>query len=191
MRDADAPEPTDVRGVLQGLIVHPVDRLARRWNWKAAVLSALSRGALFFAVNLGAGLDAARAALVTEFVLRAAMSGFYGTLTQSFRRVEPKWAGTAAAVVVLPLVSHSMELLAHWARGTAALLPSLAASVLFTVISTAFHLHVMRQNVLTVGRASQSLSADLKAMPRLFLSFLGVRGHRVECRASEPLDAPR
>lgn len=186
------PEPRSVTGVFRWLLTHPIDRLVWRWNWKAAVLSATSRGILFFAVNLAGGLDAARAAFVTEFVVRAASSGFYGTITQSFRAVEPRWAGTAAALVVLPLVSHSVELAAHWMRGTESLALSISASVIFTLISTAFHLHVMRQHVLTVGGGSQSLLADLRAMPRLFLSFLGIRTtRRLECRPGRATDLSR
>ncbi len=95
---------------------------------------------------------------------------------------------TAAAVVILPLVSHSIEFAAHWTRGTEALAASIGASALFTVISTAFHLHAMRQGVLTVGNGSQSLAADLRAIPGLLLSFVGLRSrYRAGCH---PVDLP-
>jgi hypothetical protein len=44
---------------------------------------------LFFAVNLGAGIDAAVAALATEAVFQAATADFYGALTQAVQRAEP------------------------------------------------------------------------------------------------------
>ncbi len=130
---------------------------------------------MFFCVNLARGFDAAQAAFVTELVLRAATSGFYGTVTQTFRSVEPRRTATIAASVLLPVLSHSVELAVHWFRGTEALGLSIGSSVALTVVSTAFNLHAMRHGVLTVGAGSQSLGADLRKLPGLVSSFLGVR----------------
>ena len=170
-----ADDPETVREALLDLICHPRARLLERWNWKAALTSAIARGTLFFCLNLVNGFDAAQAAFLTELVLRAATSGFYGTVTQTFRSVEPRRSATVIALVLLPLLSHSVELVVHWLRGTEALGLSIGASVLLTVVSTAFNLHVMRHGVLTVGAGSQSLAADLKKLPGLVFSFLGVR----------------
>lgn len=145
------------------------------WNWKAALTSAMTRAGLFFAVNLTSGMAAARAAFVTELVLRGVTSGFYGAVTQRFRHVQPAWAGTLAASILLPVVSHSIEFLVHWGRGTQALGASIVASVCMTVVSTAFNLHLMRHGVLTVGDGSRSLMEDVRALPRLLASFLGLR----------------
>lgn len=106
---------------------------------------------IFFAVNLSSGVDAARSAFVTEFVLRATVSGFFGTITQTLRHARPLRAATLTASVLLPAFGHSTELLVHWLRGTEALAASIAASVSFTVVATAFNLHAMRHGVLTVG----------------------------------------
>jgi hypothetical protein len=80
---------------------------------------AVTRALLFFAINDRAGRDAALAAMTTEFCFRFATSGFYGAMTQNFRRVEPAAAGTVAAMIVLPVVAHSLEFVVHWWRGTA------------------------------------------------------------------------
>jgi hypothetical protein len=149
--------------------------LALCWNWKAAVTSAIARGILFYAVNRTHGIEAARAAFITEFALRGATSGFYGAVTASFRRIEPAWKGTLIALLLLPLISHAVELVAHWVRGTEALAASIGASVVFTMVSTAFNLHVMRHGVLTVGDGSQSLLSDIRALPRLTVTFIGLR----------------
>ena len=133
-----------------------------------------SRGLLFFCVNLMAGMAAARAALITEMLLRAVTSGIYGALTGRFRRVEPAWAGTLTAMMLLPLTSHSLELVVHWLRQTPALAPSIVASVLFTACSTAFNLEMMRHGVLTVGAGSQSLRDDLRALPRVLRHRAGI-----------------
>ena len=141
------------------------------WNWKSAVTSATGRALLFFAVNRGAGVDAGLAALQTEFVFRVVTSGFYESLTQALSRLRPARTGMLLALLVLPVVSHGLELLVHWQRGTARLGASLAASVSVTVISTAFNVFAMRHGVMTVGPGSASLASDLRRTPALLASF--------------------
>lgn len=136
--------------------------------------SVVVRGLLFFLVNLRGGLDAAAAALGTELVLRSLTSGFYGAITEAFARAEPRWAATLGALVVLPLCSHSIELVVHWMRGTDQLLLSMGLSMLFTIISTTFHLFMMRRGIMIVGPGAHSLSSDLRAMPGLLLNALGL-----------------
>jgi hypothetical protein len=78
----------------------------------------------------------------------------------------------AAAMVILPLVNHSLEFLVHWLRGTPKLGLSISASVLFTICSTAFNVYAMRHGVLTVGGKSKSLREDLASLLPLFGQFL-------------------
>jgi hypothetical protein len=163
--------PVTVRQVLSDLVRHPVDHLILRWNWKSALTSAILRSGIFFGVNLTAGWNEAIGAMVAEFVFRSFTSGFYGAITQSFRKAEPSWLAALTAMVLLPLLSHSLEFLVHWLRGTPALLQSMAASVAFTALSTLFNLHAMRQGALIVGDGRNSLWHDLKQMPRLLASF--------------------
>jgi hypothetical protein len=145
--------------------------LARRWHWKAAILSAASRGLLFFVVNLGAGLDAAGSAMLAEFTLRAVTAGFYGALTQTFASLQPAWAATLAASLLLPVTAHSVEFALHYVRGTPALAASIGASAAFTVISTQFNLYAMRRGVLIVGAGRLSLAGDLKRLPLVVAGF--------------------
>jgi hypothetical protein len=142
------------------------------WNYKTAVLSALVRGGIFFVANAQAGYDAAAAAMLTEFGFRFAMSGFYGALTQRFRRIEPGWAGTLGAMVLLPVLAHTLEFVVHSWRHTPALAASMAASIAFTMVSTAFNLFAMRRGTLVVGIGTQTLLDDLRAMPRLVVLFI-------------------
>jgi hypothetical protein len=165
-------ETTTVGAVLTGFITRPWDTLGRRWHYKSAVLSSTTRSGLFFTTNMTAGLDAALGALGTEFILRFATAGFYGVATQAFRRVEPPIHGTIGAMMLLPAVAHSLELVVHWLGGTPELAASLIASVAFTALSTAFNLFAMRRGVLVVGADGASLLADLCRMPRLMASFL-------------------
>ncbi len=151
---------------------HPWRYVARRWNYKSAAMSSLFRATLFFAVNLSAGLGAAAGAMAAEFGFRFATAGFYGALTQAFRRAEPERAATLAVMGLLPLVGHSLELALHWSRGTPRLADSIIASVLLTAFSTGFNLFAMRRGALIVGEGSRSLAQDLALMPALVASFL-------------------
>lgn len=142
------------------------------WNWKSALLSSLFRGMIFFFANMTAGLHAATGALIAEFCYRALTSGFYGGLTQSLAEVRPAWMGSAAALVVLPVCSHSLELAIHLIRHTPKLSSSLIASVCFTALSTLFHLYAMRRGALTVQPGASSLAQDMIRMPRLIIAFI-------------------
>lgn len=164
--------PRTVAGVLRAVVRNPWEMLGRRWNYKSAILSAVTRSSLFFTVNLGAGVDAAAGAALAELCFRLTTAGFFGALTQAFRHVESRVAGTLAAMVVLPATAHSLELLVHWARGTPALAASVGTSVAFTALSTAFNLHAMRHGALIVGEDRRSIWADLLAMPRLVSLFV-------------------
>jgi hypothetical protein len=167
-----AEEPRHVGAVVRWIVAHPWEALGRRWNYKSAVLSSLARASLFFTANLSAGFDAAAAAFLTELCFRFTTAGFYGALTQAFRRVEPPLHGTLAALVLLPAVAHTLEWVVHRWRGTAELGTSIAASLLFTAVSTTFNLFAMRRGLLIVGDGGGSLLADLRRMPRLVVSFI-------------------
>src|SRR5262245_37661823 len=115
-----------LRWTLAELIRRPHELVLRRWNWKSALFSSMLRALIFLAVNWRSGWRAAVGAMSAEFFYRAISAGFYGSLTQSLRNVEPAWQGTLAALVLVPLVSHSIELTIHWLRGT----PNLIASII-------------------------------------------------------------
>ncbi|HEY8549992.1 MAG TPA: hypothetical protein VIL35_08570 [Vicinamibacterales bacterium] len=167
-----AEEPLTIGGVFVWLLTNPWQSLVRRWNYKSATFSAAARALLFLLTNLRAGLDAATAAMITEAVFRFCTSGFYGALTQAFRRAEPRWAATLSALVLLPAVSHGLEAFVHWLRGTPELLLSVAASVGMTMVSTGFTLFAMRRGALVVGRTAPSIFADMRMFPRLVVDFV-------------------
>ena len=161
-----------VSEVLQDLALHPGRYLFARWNWKAALLSSILRAAIFFFTNLVAGWHAAVGALSAELALRLATSGFWGAITEALSEAQPAWAALAAAVVLLPLLAHSLEFLVHWLRHTPKLAFSVLTSIAFTCVSTAFNMFAMRRGALTVGHASSSLSEDLSRIPGLILDFV-------------------
>jgi hypothetical protein len=161
-----------IGGAFVNLIRNPVDSLVRRWNRKSAVLSPLFRSQIFLVVNLKAGWKAALGAMAAEFAYRVFAAGFYGALTQAFREVEPGWVAGFTVAILLPVFSHTVELLVHWSRGTPSLWASIGASVGFTAVSTVFNWYAMRRGVFVVGKGSNSLAADLRRIPRLLIEFL-------------------
>jgi hypothetical protein len=167
-------EPRTVSGCLYNLIRHPYKTLCRRWNWKSALMSAIIRGLIFFFTNIVAGLGAAVGAMLIEFAFRIVTSGFYGAMTQCFRRAEPAWAAAVCAVVILPIANHAPELAIHWASGTPELTNSVGASLLFTVLSTLFNLYAMRKGAMVVGPHCRPLLEDLRRMPRIVVGFVSV-----------------
>jgi len=164
-------EPATIGSVVRSVLTRPRELLIRRWNWKSALLSSVIRAVLFFVTNLPAGGRAALAAAGAELIFRGATSGFYGAMTEAFARVSPAWAATVAATVLVPTVSHTLELFVHLLRGTPRLVSSVVASIVFTVISTAFNLFAMRRGLLIVGDGRRSLCSDLLHMPALVGEF--------------------
>jgi hypothetical protein len=146
--------------------------LLRRWNWKSAIFSSLIRAAIFFFANLTAGWRAATGAMVAEFLYRGISAGFYGALTQAFREVEPEWAAAIAVSLLLPISSHTIELIVHFLRHTPNLVASISASACCTVISTSFNQYAMRRGALVVGMGARSVAADMKQVPALIAGFV-------------------
>jgi hypothetical protein len=120
-----------------------------------------SAGADFLGANATAGWRKAFWAAGAELLFRFATAGFYGSLTQPFRVAEPACTGVLAVWVMLPLISHSMELALHALRGTPQLKASIIWSVIFTFWSKGFNWFAMRRGALVVGRGQASLASDL------------------------------
>ena len=153
------------------------------WNYKTAILSSLVRSAIFLAITASAGFEAATGAMLAEFGFRFVTAGFYGALTQAFRRVQPPALGTLGAVLVLPAAGHLGEFVVHSLRGTPNLTAALATSIAFTCVSTAFNLFAMRRGALIVGAGERPLAHDLRAMPRLLFLFVTSMSRTCRIRA--------
>jgi hypothetical protein len=159
--------------VLHRLVTQPGETLIRNWNWKSSMFSSVLRALVFLCANLTAGWRAASGAMLAEFIYRGISAGFYGAITQAFRKAEPAWAAGVAVMILLPLVSHVLELAIHLTRGTPKIITSVIASVCFTVVSTLFHFYAVRQGALLVESGAESLGADMKRLPRLIAGFAG------------------
>jgi hypothetical protein len=158
--------------VLICLSINPYRHIIRRWNWKSACLSAFSRGILILLINLSAGGASAAGAMLVEACYRALTSGFYSALTQAFRFAQPVWAASAIPMILIPIIADSCEFAVHGIHGTQRLAATVAASMIFTAITTLLELFAMRRGVLVMGRNSRPLLEDLKSFPNLFMDAL-------------------
>ena len=160
-----------VAGVLRRVVHDPLQYLVWRWNWKAAVLSAAMRGAIFFTTNLRVGPRAAFTALAVDVAFRVPLSGACAALTEAFRWASPPGQAFVAAMVVVPAIAHLVEFTVHWWAGTPVLATSIDASVALSALSTLFNLFAMRQGVLVVTVPARSLWDDVRRLPLLYVRF--------------------
>lgn len=154
------------------LLRHPFETLVRRWNWKSAVLSALTRGGLFFFANLRAGVSAAIGAMLVEAAFYITVAGFYGSATETFRRARPAWLATAVMMVAMPAINHTLEFALHWSHGTQKLTASIIASVSLSMVSAVFNLFAMQRGAFIVGTERQSLADDFRQLPGIIYDFV-------------------
>ena len=175
--------PTDpqktISGVLKHTFRHPVESLILRWNWKAAVLSALLRSPIFFTAYLAQkqGLWIAFGAMLAQFFFRTLFGGVHGAIIQSFSKVEPAWQAVVTIPLVLAAFSHLIEFVVQTGfdslTGTHGKGKAILVSIIISIISAVFNLFAMRRGALLVkDESEQSLWRDLKRMPWLAFEFL-------------------
>lgn len=166
-----------LRQAVAGVAGNPWNHLFRAWNWKSALFSSLIRGGIFFAVNRRAGFEAATAAMGVEALYAAGAAGFWGSLVQAFRKVEPPWQAAVVLGLLVPGAAHLLEAAVHWLNKTPNLRASVFASMTFSALSMLFNLHMMRQGVMIVGHGRRPLLDDFRRIPFVIATFLitGVR----------------
>ena len=181
-----------VGDVLRNLLTHPA-QIITRWNWKSASLGAVVRASFYFTVYQASRESwiVTLTAVLVELSFRFITTGMSGAVVQSFRRATPVWLANVIVSISLPLFSHTVEFVTHWAQeryffdvfaateNSATRLRAFAISVLFSVLSALFNLFAMKHGVLLVGAGNETLSLweDVKRMPRMigeFAAFLPV-----------------
>jgi len=175
-----------VGDVLGSLLQHPA-QLITRWNWKSALLGAILRASFYFTVYKASKENwiVTLTAVLVELAFRFLTSGVSGAVVQSFRRAAPAWLATMIVTITLPIFSHSIEYITHYAQENYfnsvfaasennARQKAFAVSVLFSVLSAMFNLFMMRHGVLLVGAGEEtkSLWSDLKKIPFLIYEFV-------------------
>jgi len=173
------PGFTRVIDVFKYLVRHPLESLFYRWNWKAAVLSALLRAPIFFFTYFfkKEGVKVALGAALAQSIFRFVFGGVNGSVIQSFRRVEPAWHAVLTVPLVLATFSHLIEYIVQYFYdqnvGSKGKTSAIAVSVIISIISAVFNLFAMRRGALLVKDESrQSLGRDLIRMPWLIFEFI-------------------
>ena len=174
-----SPAAPRVLDVFFGLSRHPFAAIVVRWNWKAAVLSALLRAPIFFFTYLFKkdGLKLAVGAAVAQSIFRIVFGGVNGSIIQSFSKVEPAWHAVLTVPLVLAAFSHLMEFVVQTMydsqTGINGRNNAIFVSVIVSAISAIFNLFAMRRGALLVkDESQQSIWRDLRRMPWLALEFI-------------------
>ena len=172
MHNRDFPDDPTVGQVFKFIFTHPLAIFPGRWNWKAATLSSVMRGSIYFFTHISLGLRAALSAMSVEMVFRAVNSGVSASIAQSFRKARPKWLATVCVMVMLPAYGHTVEYTLHTISGDQNRNKSILISIAFSVTSSLFNLFMMRRGAMLVNDPQQqSIWSDLKRMPVLAAKF--------------------
>lgn len=171
--------PHRVIDVFRDLLRHPFTTMVLRWNWKAAVLSALLRAPIFFAAYAfkKEGIAIALGAMIAQMFFRVVFGGVNGSIIQAFSKVEPAWHAVLTVPIILAAFSHLMEYVVQTIydnyTGVHGKGKAIAVSVLISAISAIFNLFAMRRGALLVkDESEQPLWRDLKRMPWLAFEFI-------------------
>ena len=135
-------------------------------------MSALYRAPIFLLASLRAGWHAALSAMFAETLFRVVTSGFYGALTQAFRRLEPPWLALTIILVLAPAAVQLLEFLVHFFTHTANLKTGIIVSTVMTAFASLFNWYSMRHGAMLTGREARPFSADLKRFPALIYGFV-------------------
>jgi hypothetical protein len=141
----------------------------RYWNWKTALIAAVIRGLVFL---LALGNHGGKRSALVEIVYVVLTSGFYSAMQQGLLAVRPLWLSRMGIVAGVPTLALAVDCLAHIAAGSASPKGVTLGVLVFSLISAAFHLHVMENGVMLTGSEGASFVSDMKAVPRLLLSFV-------------------
>jgi hypothetical protein len=161
-----------ITGASWEILRHPFRTLVLGWNWKAAIISSVTRAPIFFAAYFFSkqGLRMAFGAMAIQFIFRAVTGGTNGAIIQSFSKIEPAWHAVVTIPIILTVFMHVGEWFLQTAfdsvTGTTARSTAVFFSILASVISGGFNLFAMRRGVLLVkDESQQSFWHDIKQMP--------------------------
>jgi hypothetical protein len=168
---ANTAQQPRLQDLLAGIFFRP-QQLVLFWNWKAAVLSMVLRGPIFFTATLQKGWRAALVTLLMESLFCALGVGLYNALVQILRDASPQWLTVVLLTVVFPGTLQALEYLLHGLRGTPHLHAAALTSLCVGAMATLFNWFAMRRGVMLVGRKAGGLWSDLRRMPLVLLNFV-------------------
>jgi hypothetical protein len=159
--------------VIHRLLRHPVRSFVICWNWKAATLSMVLRVPVYGLTTLKYGWRAATLAGIVEALFTALVAGVYAALTEAIRDAKPQHMVAFLLLVVVPAITLFFDALVHYVVHTPNLVAGVSASLMVSIISSAFNWYSMRRGTLLVGSGARSFTSDILALPLLIARFLG------------------
>ena len=163
----------NVSHVLGAIARHPLRFVLSRWNWKAALISAVMRGTIFFLTALGGGLAIAMRTLLVDAAFRVPLSGVCAAVIQEVRWAQPVWAALTVALVGIPVGAHAVEFIVHSLAKTPWLWRGIGASVALSIVSSAVEWCLMRHQIMLVGPEGASLGSDVRRLLHVFAGRAG------------------
>lgn len=163
------------------------------WNWKSAILSSCIRSTVYLLSARHHGLASGMYAVVAEICYVGVTAGIYSAMQQAALPVRPRWLSSLLIVVGVPCLSQTVECCIHFLLGTPNLKAATLSIMSFAFFSAAFHLHIMRQGALIVGKDGRPFTDDLRRIPSLVLSFLLIPARNItelERQTLKRSDAP-
>jgi hypothetical protein len=153
-----------VATALSGLVRHPVRFLRTRWNWKAALASALMRGSIFFGTTIEFGFAVAARTLIVDAAFRLPLAGTCAGVVQELRNTQPRWGALTVAIVAVPAGAHLIEIAAHATAGTPRLWRGVALSCGLSAASSGVEWLLMGHDIMLVGPGGHSLAGDVAGL---------------------------
>jgi hypothetical protein len=142
----------------------------RYWNWKTASITASIRGSIFL---IALGRHGGQTGALIEIAYVVVTAGFFSAMQQGLLGVTPRWLGRLGIVAGVPVAALTLDCLAHLAARSPNPKSVTLGVLVFSLVSAAFHLHVMESGAMLTGERGRSFVADLKAVPGLLASFVG------------------
>lgn len=170
----DSPwRPEDgLHQAMRDILRHPLHTIVPAWSWKAAVLSAAFRAAMFFATNLRAGRHKAAHAMAVEACFAVLATGVLGATSQRLRHARPYWATALVVWLALPLAMVVAQFGIHRAAGTPYMGTGITLSFCFAAISSSFSWYAMGRGAMLGGDASTSVGSDVRLLPGIVRDYL-------------------
>jgi len=159
------------------------------WNWKAAVITAIFRGAACMAALRHVHPHARQHFSLVEMAYVLLTAGIFSAWQQQALGIHPRYLAWLVAVVAMPFTSLSADVLIHGLLDHVNAHALGVSALVFTLTSAMFHWHVMQNGAMLVGEQSRSLLSDIKQLPGLMLSFVATPVSRLrELLATNPVD---
>jgi len=148
------------------------NRIRSSWNWKCALLSATDRSIVYLIAMARTGSTGKLGIILIEIAYVTLTAGLYAGLQQQALRLRSRLLGNLTVALIVPGLSQIFDWLVHLASGSPIPPRALVSVWVFTLLSAAFHLHIMRRGTFITGHGEHSILDDFRRIPRLTLGFI-------------------